>query len=192
MIIDSHCHLDYEPMASELEKVISRAKSNGIKFLLTISVEDKKYQNIIDIISTYSNVYGTYGIHPHEAKSHTHIKAKNILERVKLSNKIIGIGETGLDFFYNHSDKNVQLELLEEHIYASQESGLPLIIHSRSAEKETFDVLYKHKRIKDFKLLLHCFTGSKNFAKKLIDIAYNSGADAVKFQSINLNKLPNS
>ena len=174
MIIDSHCHLDYEPIASEIEGVLSRAKDNGINFFLTISVEDKKYNNIIKIISNYPNVYGTYGIHPHEAKSHTHIKAKDILEKVKLSNKIIGIGETGLDFFYNHS----------EHIYASQESNLPLIIHSRSAEKETFDILYKHKRIKDFKLLLHCFTGSKNFAKKLIDIgSYISASGIITFKN---------
>jgi len=198
MIIDSHCHLDYEPIASEIEGVLSRAKDNGIKFFLTISVEDKKYKNIIKIISNYPNVYGTYGIHPHEAKSHTHIKAKNILEKVKLSNKIIGIGETGLDFFYNHSEKKVQLALLEEHIYASQESNLPLIIHSRSAEKETFDMLYKHKRIKNFKLLLHCFTGSKNFAKKLIDIgSYISASGIITFKnSIDLaetfKQIPNN
>ena len=120
MIIDSHCHLDYEPMKSSLDEVLGRAASEGIDFMLTISVEDKKYNQILKIVNKYNNVYGTYGIHPHEAKNHTEINSDFILDRINQSRKIIGIGETGLDFYYNHSDKKDQMKLFEQHILAAQ------------------------------------------------------------------------
>ena len=123
MIIDSHCHLDYEPMFSNLESVIKRAKDSNVEYMLTISVTDKKYDTILDITKKFQNVYGTYGIHPHEAKNNKNINKKTILKKIKISNKIIGIGETGLDFYYNHSDKNDQVRLFEEHIKASIESN---------------------------------------------------------------------
>ena len=146
MIIDSHCHLDYEPMFSNLENVIKRAQESNVKFMLTISVADKKYDVILNILNKFVNVYGTYGIHPHEAKNHNHIYKDTILEKVKMSKKIIGIGETGLDFYYNHSDKDEQIRLFEEHIKASIESNLPLIIHSRDAEDSTYKVLAKYSK----------------------------------------------
>ena len=86
------------------------------------------------------------------------------LKKIILSKKIIGIGETGLDFFYNHSEKKDQISCFEEHIYAAQEKNLPIIVHTRSAEKETLDIIRSHKKKGDFKLLIHCFTGSKRFA----------------------------
>ena len=137
MIIDSHCHLDYEPMFSNLNEVVERAKKIGVKFMLTISVTDKKYNVILDIINKYSIVYGTYGIHPHEAKKHNELTKDTIIKNIKKSKKIIGIGETGLDFYYNHSEKKDQIKLFEEHIKASIESNLPLIVHSRNAEELT-------------------------------------------------------
>ena len=153
MIIDSHCHLDYEPMFSNLDNVIKRADQSNVKIMLTISVADKKYNNIIEITNKYTNVYGTYGIHPHEAKNHSKINKDIILERLNISKKIIGIGETGLDFYYNHSDEKDQYKLFEEHIEASIESKKPLIIHSRSAENKTYEILKKatiyDKEIKD-------------------------------------------
>ena len=148
MIIDSHCHLDYEPMFSDLENVIKRAKNSNVKFMLTISVADKKYETILNITKKFTNVYGTYGIHPHEAKNHNKINKEIILSKVKKSKKIIGIGETGLDFHYNHSDKNAQVKLFEEHIQASIESNLPLIIHSRKAEDLTYEILHKYSKKK--------------------------------------------
>ena len=99
MIIDSHCHLTYEPLSSSLDETIKRANNDGIKFLLTISTEDKSFKNILNIVENYNSVYGTYGIHPHEAKKHKDIKSINIIEKVKKNKKIIGIGESGLDFF---------------------------------------------------------------------------------------------
>ena len=109
MIIDSHCHLTYEPMSLNLKDTIDRANKDGVKYMLTISTEDKSFSKILKIINEHESVYGTYGIHPHEAKSHQHIKASDIIEKVNLNKKVIGIGETGLDFYYNHSEKNDQI-----------------------------------------------------------------------------------
>ena len=102
MIIDSHCHLEYEPMSLTLDQVVARANKDGVKYLLTISTTDTSLNKILKITEDFNCVYGTYGIHPHEAKNHKYIKSKDIIEKVKLSKKIIGIGETGLDFYYNH------------------------------------------------------------------------------------------
>ena len=186
MIIDSHCHLDYEPMFSDLDNVIKRANQSNVKIMLTISVVDKKYNNIIEITNKYSNVYGTYGIHPHEAKNHSKINKDIILERLNISKKIIGIGETGLDFYYNHSDKDEQIRLFEEHIKASISSKLPLIIHSRDAEELTYDILSKYSKKNKLKILMHCFTGTKKFADKLLELeAFFSASGIVTFKKSN-------
>ncbi len=182
MIIDSHCHLTYEPMSSSLSEVINRANKDGIKYLLTISTEDKSYKNILEIIENYQCVYGTYGIHPHEAKNHKKITTKEIILKTKKNKKIIGIGETGLDFYYNHSEENEQIDLFFQHILAAQETNLPLIIHTRSAEIKTFEILKSAKKEKDFKFLIHCFTGSEKFAFDLLDLgAYISASGVVTF-----------
>ena len=183
MIIDSHCHLTYEPMSNSLSETIGRANQDGVKYILTISTEDKSYNKILNIITKHKRVFGTYGIHPHEAKSHQHIKASNIIKKVNINKKIIGIGETGLDFYYNHSEKNDQINCFEEHIYAAQEKDLPIIVHTRSAEKETFNILEKHLKKKNFKILIHCFTGSREFAFRLLDLgAYISASGVVTFK----------
>ena len=183
MIIDSHCHLNYEPISNTLKETIDRANKDGIKYMLTISTEDKSYEHIIKIVNSYKCVYGTYGIHPHEAKSHQHIKSNDIINKVNQNKKIIGIGETGLDFYYNHSEKKDQINSFEEHISAAQEKNLPLIVHTRSAEKETLQILEKHSKKKDTKILIHCFTGSRDFAFKLLDLgAYISASGVVTFK----------
>ena len=183
MIIDSHCHLTYEPMSNALTETIHRAINDGVKYMLTISTEDKSFNDILNIVSKYENVYGTYGIHPHEAKLHQNIKKKNIIDKININKKIIGIGETGLDFYYNHSDKKDQIRCFEEHIYAAQEKNVPVIIHTRSAENETFEILQKHLKKKDFKFLIHCFTGTRDFAFRLLDLgAYISASGVVTFK----------
>ena len=186
MIIDSHCHLDYEPMFSYLDNVIKRADQSNVKIMLTISVADKKYNNIIEITNKYTNVYGTYGIHPHEAKNHSKINKDIILQRLNISKKIIGIGETGLDFYYNHSDKDEQIRLFEEHIKASISSKLPLVIHSRDAEDLTYDILSKYSKKNQLKILMHCFTGTKKFADKLLGLdAFFSASGIITFKKSN-------
>ena len=183
MIIDSHCHLNYEPMNSSLDGYIERASKAGVNFMLTIATEDKKFSQILDIISKYKNVYGTYGIHPHEAKSYHSLNSDFILSRIKGNNKIIGIGETGLDFFYNHSDKKIQIQSFEQHIIACQETNLPVIVHTRSADEETFQILKKATEKKPLKILIHCFTGNKDFAFKLLDLgAYISASGIITFK----------
>ncbi len=182
MIIDSHCHLTYEPMWNALDETIDRANKDGIKFMLTISTKDESFEQILKIVTNYKSVYGTYGIHPHEAKSHQHIKSIDIIDKINQNKKIIGVGETGLDFYYNHSEKKDQINSFEEHISAAQEKNLPLIVHTRSAEKETLQILENHSKKKETKILIHCFTGTREFAFKLLDIgAYISASGVVTF-----------
>jgi TatD DNase family protein len=134
MIIDSHCHLEYEPMASNLEEVIKRGENNNVKFFLSISTTDDSYEKILKIVAKHPSIYGTYGIHPHETKDYSMLTSSEIINKINSNKKIIGIGESGLDFYYNHSDKDIQIKIFKEHIKASQETGLPLIVHTRSAE----------------------------------------------------------
>ena len=184
MIIDSHCHLTYDPLFSSLDETIKRANKDGVKFLLTISTEDKSYEKILNIVKNYECVYGTYGIHPHEVKNHLDFKSKDIIKKISQSEKIIGIGETGLDFFYNNSEKVTQINSFQQHILAAQESQKPLIVQTRSAENETLKILKEAKKIKDFKILIHCFTGSKKFAFDLLDLgAYISASGVVTFKN---------
>ena len=183
MIIDSHCHLNYEPMSLDLKKTIDRAQKDGVKYLLTISTEDKSFNKILKIIKGFDCVYGTYGIHPHEAKNHLDINSKKIITNIKANNKIIGIGESGLDFFYNHSDKKDQIKCFEEHIIAAQQTQLPLVVHTRNAEDETLSIIKNKKKQKDFKVLIHCFTGTRDFAFKLLDLgAFISASGVITFK----------
>ena len=184
MIIDSHCHLEFEPLSKNLDLVVNRAQKNGVKYLLTISTTNKSFEKIIQIINRYPCIYGSYGIHPHESEHYTSINCSEILKKIKLNKKIIGIGETGLDFYYNHSKKDTQIKLFIEHIKAAQDSKLPLIVHTRSAENETYQILKSELKNKSFKILIHCFTGSKDFAHNLLDLGcYISASGIVTFKN---------
>ena len=181
-MIDSHCHLDHETLFNDFDNIIQRSKNIGIKKILTICTTLKSFDYIKDIVSKDQIIYGTYGIHPHETESNI-IDKKNIIDCINNNSKIIGIGETGLDFFYNHSNKNRQIESFKEHIEASIELKIPLIIHSRNAENETFEILNSYKN-HNLKILMHCFTGSKKFAEKLLDFnAYFSASGIITFKN---------
>ena len=183
MIIDSHCHLDCEPMASNLDAVLERAFNSNVKYLLSISTTNESYIKILEIIKKHKNIYGTYGIHPHETKNYKNLNKSDIIKQIGLNKKIIGIGETGLDYYYEHSDPTTQKKIFVEHIKASQTLSLPLIVHTRSAENDTYNILKVQKKIKDFKVLIHCFTGSKEFAHKLIDLGcFISASGVVTFK----------
>ena len=187
-MIDSHCHLDHEPLLSNIEEIIRRSKLVGIKKILTICTTFKSFEKIIDIIKKDEILYGTYGIHPHEVKDN-YITIDLIKNEIDKHPKIIGIGETGLDFHYNHSEKVDQIESFEKHIKASIDLDIPLIVHSRDAEKETLEIFKKYKN-DNLKILMHCFTGSKNFAEKLLDYnTYFSASGIITFKnSIELQK----
>tara|TARA_B100001123_G_C15021869_1_gene911813 strand:+ start:130 stop:915 length:786 start_codon:yes stop_codon:yes gene_type:complete len=184
MIIDSHCHLDYPDLYKQLDNVVKRANDSKIKYLLTICTTLGSFEKIKTIVDKYKNVYGTIGIHPHETKSHEDINSKSIIKLINGQEKIIGIGETGLDFYYNHSDKKIQKKIFLEHIYAATELNIPLIVHSRDAEIDTFEILKSEKKNSDLKVLMHCFTGSYNFAKKLVDMnCYISLSGIITFKN---------
>ena len=181
-MIDSHCHLDYEPLLSNLSQVIKRSKDVGIKKILTICTTLNSFKRIKEIIKVDEIIFGTFGIHPHETKKDK-VNSQKIIKEIKENKKIIGIGETGLDFFYNHSEKKDQLKSFEEHIVAAVELNIPLIVHSRNAEKEILEVFQNFKNEK-LKILMHCFTGSKNFAEKLLNFdTYFSASGIITFKN---------
>ena len=181
-MIDSHCHLDQEPLYNNIDEVITRSKKNGLKTLLTISTTFKSFEKIINIINYDPMIYGTFGIHPHETSKDI-VTKDLIIKKVKSNNKIIGVGETGLDFFYNHSDKKIQISSFINHIESSLELNLPLIVHSRNAENETYDILSSYKN-KNLKILMHCFTGTDHFAKKLLKLnSYFSASGIITFKN---------
>ncbi len=167
-MIDSHCHLDHEPLLSDLANVIKRSKAVGIEKLLTISTSLDSFSRIKKIINEDDIIFGTIGVHPHETNN-IKITSDFIIKNIKENKKIIGIGETGLDFFYNNSDKHKQIESFKTHIEAAINTDVPLIIHSRNAETETFNILNGYKKY-NLKILMHCFTGSKQFAEKLLTL----------------------
>ena len=188
-MIDSHCHLDQEPLYNNIDEVITRSKKNGLKTLLTISTTFKSFEKIINIINYDPMIYGTFGIHPHETSKDI-VTKDLIIKKVKSNNKIIGVGETGLDFFYNHSDKKKQIDSFLIHIEAAIELNVPIIVQSRNAEIETFDILNLFKKDKP-KILMHCFTGSLTFAKKLSTLnAFFSASGIITFK--NSNELQNT
>tara|TARA_Y100001970_G_scaffold277756_1_gene382451 strand:- start:3589 stop:4356 length:768 start_codon:yes stop_codon:yes gene_type:complete len=185
-MIDSHCHLDHEPISSKINEIISRSKDVGIEKLLTISTTSKGFKNILNILNIDPIIFGTYGIHPHETKNDI-VSKNDIIKKINSNKKIIGVGESGLDFFYNNSDKDSQLKSFKSHIEASIELDIPIIVHSRSAEKETYDVLNDYKNT-NLKILMHCFTGSSEFADKLLNLnTYFSASGIITFNnSVNL------
>ena len=181
-MIDSHCHLDHEQLNSDLSNVIKRSKDVGIEKLLTISTSFESFKKIKDIITEDEIIFGTIGIHPHETDNNE-ISVDEIVKNFDENPKIIGIGETGLDFYYNNSDKEKQIKSFKKHIEASIKTNSPLIIHSRNAEDETFEILNQYHD-KKLKILMHCFTGSKNFAERLLKLnAFFSASGIITFKN---------
>ena len=181
-MIDSHCHLDHEPLINNISEVLKRSKNIGIKKILTICTTLRSFESIKKILKLDDIIYGTFGIHPHETDSN-HVSKKIILDNIKVNPKIIGIGETGLDFYYNNSKKNKQIDSFKIHIEAAIEANLPIIVHSRNAEEETFNVLNIYKDQKP-KILMHCFTGSYIFYKEMKKLnSYFSASGIITFNN---------
>ena len=181
-MIDSHCHLDYEPLFTDIKNVIKRSQDVGVEKILTICTTIQSYEKIIRIINENEIVFGTFGIHPHEVENNF-ISTNVIITNIKQNKKIIGIGETGLDFYYNNADKEKQILSFKNHLEAAAELNIPIIVHSRNAEIETFNILNEFKS-KNLKILMHCFTGSKEFAEKLLDFnTYFSASGIITFKN---------
>jgi TatD DNase family protein len=187
-MIDSHCHLDHEPLLSDLKNVIKRSKEVGVKKLLTISTSIESFSRVKEIVNRDEIIFGTIGIHPHEADKNK-INSEFFIKNLKENKKIIGIGETGLDFYYDNSDRDKQVESFKIHIEAALKANIPLIIHSRNAEEKTFGILNEYKKQK-LKILMHCFTGSQKFAKQLLEFnSYFSASGIITFKnSVELQK----
>ena len=181
-MIDSHCHLDHEPLFSDLKNVIKRSKEIGIKRLLTISTSIESFSRVKEIVNKDEIIFGTIGIHPHETDRNK-INSEFFIKNLSENKKIIGIGETGLDFYYDNSDRDKQIESFKIHIEAALKANIPLIIHSRNAEEKTFDILNEYKKEK-LKILMHCFTGSQKFAEQLLEFnSYFSASGIITFKN---------
>ena len=150
--------------------------------MLAISTSFESFSKVKELIKEDEIIYGTIGIHPHESSSNI-ITTQEIIENLDKNPKIIGIGETGLDFYYNNSEKDKQIKSFKKHIEAAIKTNIPLIVHSRNAEKETFDILNEYKN-DNIKILMHCFTGSKEFSKKLLSLnSYFSASGIITFKN---------
>tara|TARA_B100000427_G_C15373489_1_gene535444 strand:- start:42 stop:806 length:765 start_codon:yes stop_codon:yes gene_type:complete len=181
-MIDSHCHLDHEPMISDLKNVIIRSKESGLEKILSICTTNDSFKKIVKIVEFDPMIYGTFGIHPHETSTNN-VTKNEIIKNVKSNKKIIAIGESGLDFYYNHSDKDKQISSFKCHIEASIDLNIPIIVHSRNAENETFEILNYYKNLKP-KILMHCYTGSRKFAEKLLTLdSYFSASGIITFKN---------
>ena len=181
-MIDSHCHLDHEPLFENIPEILRRSKENGVKKILTICTTINGFSNIKDILKIDDIIYGTFGIHPHETETDI-VDKSTIIKNISQNTKLIGVGETGLDFYYNHSKKHNQIKSFQEHIEAAIEINLPIIVHSRNAEKETFEILNDYKN-QNPKILMHCFGGSFDFFKKMEKLnSYFSASGIITFKN---------
>ena len=169
MIVDSHCHLDFEDFSVDLDEVIDRAMENGVGEMLTICTHLSRFQNIIDIAERYSNVWCTVGVHPHESESEGQKTAERLIE-LSRHPKVIGVGETGLDYHYNHSSSEKQCQNFLSHISAAQQTGLPIIIHSRNADKNMIEILESEYKSCPFTGVMHCFSSGLELALKAVEI----------------------
>ena len=181
-MIDSHCHLDHESLLENLDDVIKRSKDVGINKLLTICTTLESFDIIKKLVNTDQMIFGTFGIHPHETETNI-VNKEIIIKEINENIKMIGIGETGLDFFYNHSNKEAQINSFKEHIEASIILKKPIIVHSRNAENETYEILNSYNK-DELKILMHCFTGSFEFSKKLLSLgAFFSASGIITFKN---------
>lgn len=167
MIIDSHCHLDYEPLINNIDQVLLNAKKENITNLLTIGTSLKSSKKVLEIVNKYPNVYGAIGIHPNSTTGNLD-KLDEIHMLKKKNKKIIAFGETGLDYFYKRSDKKDQIIAFEKHVEFSISEKIPVIIHSRDADDDTISIVKKYYKKTNF--LIHCFTGNLEFAKNLLNL----------------------
>ena len=169
MLIDSHCHLEYEGLADRQDEVLANARAAGVQGFLNISTRRSEWERVVGTATRESGVWASVGIHPHEADAHEDLGAAEL--RAATDNpRVIGIGETGLDYYYDKSDRAVQQALFRTHIGVARETGLPVIIHTRDADHDTAAILADEMGKGAFPALIHCFTASAGFARKVLDL----------------------
>jgi TatD DNase family protein len=169
MLIDSHCHLEYKGLVEDQQGVLSRARAAGVGGFLSISTRQSEWDQVIGTATRESDVWASVGIHPHEADGHADL-GETALLAATAHPKVIAIGETGLDYYYDHSDREAQKALFRRHISVARQTGLPIIIHTRDAESDTAAILADEMEQGAFPALIHCFTASADFARTVLDL----------------------
>lgn len=169
MFIDSHCHLNYKGLVEDQPGVLARARAAGVSGMLNISTRSAEWHEVIGVAERESDVWASVGIHPHDADSHPEIEAEALVDQARHP-RVVAIGESGLDFYYDRSDRARQRASFRNHISAAREAGLPLIVHTRDAEQDTADILTEEMGKGRFTGVIHCFTASAEFAHKALDL----------------------
>lgn len=183
MLVDSHCHLDYLARDGDLADVLVRARNAGVSPMLTISTKLREFDIVRGIAEQADDLFCSVGVHPHEAESEPDTTAETLIELARHP-KVVGIGETGLDYFYDHSPRDIQQRLFRAHIAASRETGLPLIVHTRDAESDTIDIMREEMAQGAFTGVIHCFSGTRQLADRSLDLGfYISISGIVTFKS---------
>ena len=169
MLIDSHCHLEYKGLVEDQAGVLERARQAGVGGFLSISTRQREWGQVIATAEREADVWASVGIHPHEADGHADLGEAALLGAAEHP-RVIAIGETGLDYYYDHSDRQVQQALFRRHIAVSRATGLPIIIHTRDAEDDTAAILRDEMEQGAFPALIHCFTATADFARIVLDL----------------------
>lgn len=183
MLIDSHCHLNYKGLVEDQAAVLERARARGVTGMLCISTREREWDEVIAIAEREPDVWASVGIHPHEADDHPDVDAAKLIAAARHP-RVIGIGETGLDYYYDHSDREQQKTSFRAHIAAARETGLPMIVHTRDAEEDTAAIIEEEMGKGAYPALIHCFTASEGFARKMLDLGlYISVAGIVTFKN---------
>jgi TatD DNase family protein len=183
MLVDSHCHLDFPDFAPERDAVVERAGEAGIGWMLTICTHVTRFDQVKAVAEAYPNVFCTVGIHPHEAGNEPPTSAAELIALAEHP-KVVGFGETGLDFYYEHSPRADQERSFRAHIAAARETGLPLIVHTRDADIDTLRILREEHANGPFPGLIHCFSASRALAEAVVDLGlYISFSGIVTFKN---------
>lgn len=170
MLVDSHCHLDFPDFADDLDGVIARARAAGVGCMLTIGTHVSRFDRVLAIAQRHDPVFCSVGIHPHEAAKEPEVTAEHLVRMAARHPKIIAFGESGLDFHYDYSPRDVQERVFRTHIAAARQSGLPLIVHTREADAETLDILRDEQAKGPFPGLIHCFSTGRALAEGVLDL----------------------
>ena len=190
MIIDTHCHLDFKEFNEDFNDVLLNAKTNNISGMQTICTKIDEFPKILDIAKKHSNIWCSVGTHPHNAESEKHISQDNI-KNLCDNDKVIGIGETGLDYYYENSNKEDQINSFLKHIEVAKITGMPLIIHARDADDDMIEILTKEYNKSPFTGVIHCFTSSYKLAEAALSIGfYISFSGIITFK--NADEIRNS
>ena len=184
MLVDSHCHLDFEDFDADREAVLARARDAEVGALQTICTRLSQFDQVLALAEAHENIWCSVGIHPHHVAEEGAFTATDLLARAERHAKVIGIGETGLDFYYDTSPRDQQASAFRAHITAARESGLPLIVHTRNADRETCDILREEAGKGAFPGVIHCFSVGREVAETALELGlYISLSGIVTFKN---------